>query len=186
MNPILRDFQTVIETERLIIRQPKIGDGKAVNDSIRASFPELKQWMAFAQEVPSVEETEENIRHSIANWINRTGLRMLIFRKDTEAFIASSGFHAIDWDVPKVEIGYWMDSRHTGQGFMTEAVEAQTAYAFSELGVRRVQILCDEENHASRAIPEKLGFKLEGIHYHDSLSADGKEIRNTAYYSKTR
>ncbi|PAD22883.1 GNAT family N-acetyltransferase [Terribacillus saccharophilus] len=186
MNPILRDFKTTIETERLIIRQPKIGDGKAVNDAIKASMPELKRWMPFAQELPTPEETEENIRQSVANWINRTNLRMLIFRKDTGEFIASSGFHGIDWDVPKVEIGYWMDTCHTGQGFMTEAVEAQTEYAFSELGVRRVQILCDEENSASRAVPERLGYKLEGIHYSDSLHVDGKTVRNTVYYSKTR
>lgn len=186
MNPILRDFKTSIETDRLFIRAPKIGDGKAVNDAIKASMAELKLWMPFAQELPTPEETEENIRQSVANWINRTGLRMLIFRKDTGEFIASSGFHGIDWDVPKVEIGYWMDTRYTGQGFMTEAVAAQTEYAFSELGVRRVQILCDEDNNASRAVPERLGYELEGIHYFDSLHVDGKTIRNTAYYSKTR
>ncbi|PAD38691.1 GNAT family N-acetyltransferase [Terribacillus sp. 7520-G] len=186
MDPVLRDFKTIIETERLIIRQPLIGDGKAVNEAIKASLPELKRWMAFAQELPAPEETEANIRQSVADWINRTNLRMLIFHKDTGKFIGSSGFHAIDWDIPKVEIGYWMDTRHTGRGYMTEAVGAQTEYAFTELGVRRIQILCDEENSASRAVPERLGYKLEGIHHCDSLRADGKTVRNTVYYSKTR
>jgi RimJ/RimL family protein N-acetyltransferase len=186
LNPILQDIKTAIETERLLIRKPEIGDGKAVNNAIKASVTELKRWMPWMQEVPAPEDTEENIRESVANWINRTNLRMLVFHKDTGEFIASSGFHAINWDVPKVEIGYWMDTRYTGQGYMTEAVDALTAYAFTELGVKRVQILCDEANKASRAVAERVGYQLEGIHYCDSLSADRKTVRNTAYYSMTR
>jgi ribosomal-protein-serine acetyltransferase len=186
LNPILRDFKPTIETDRLLIRKPEVGDGKAVNDAIKASLPELKAWMPWVQEVPTPEDTEENIRESVANWINRTNLRMLVFHKDTGEFIASSGFHAINWDVPKVEIGYWMDTRYTGQGYMTEVVDALTTYAFKELGVKRVQILCDEDNKASRAVPERVGYQLEGIHYCDSLSADRKMVRNTVYYSKTR
>jgi len=38
---------------------------------------------------------------------------------------------------------------------------------------------------ASKRIPEKLGFTLEGILRNDCLSADGKEVRDTSIYAKT-
>lgn len=38
MNPILLDFPDSFETERLLIRAPRAGDGKAVYDAIKLRF----------------------------------------------------------------------------------------------------------------------------------------------------
>ena len=46
---------------------------------------------------------------------------------------------------------------------MTRSCREMIAHAFSALGLHRVVIRCATENHRSRAIPERLGFKLEGI-----------------------
>ncbi len=50
MNPLLFDFPSEFYTERLLIRMPKPGDGKAVYDAIQASMKELKPWMVFCTE----------------------------------------------------------------------------------------------------------------------------------------
>ena len=47
MNPLLFDFPSEFYTERLLIRMPKPGDGKAVYDAIQASMKELKPWMVL-------------------------------------------------------------------------------------------------------------------------------------------
>ena len=67
---------------------------------------------------------------------------------------------------------------------MTEATEAITNFAFTELNAKRVEIRCDTRNTKSRAIPERLGFTLEGILKNDSLSADSKELRDTCIFAK--
>ncbi len=46
---------------------------------------------------------------------------------------------------------------------MTEACRAMVNHAFRELGLNRVGIACATENHRSRAIPERLGFRQEGV-----------------------
>ena len=46
---------------------------------------------------------------------------------------------------------------------MTRSCRALIDHAFSTLGLHRVVIRCAVENHRSRAIPERLGFTLEGI-----------------------
>ena len=67
---------------------------------------------------------------------------------------------------------------------MTEAVQGITDFAMRELKARRIEIRCDSLNTKSRAIPEKLGFALDGILKNDSVSVDGN-LRDTCIYSKT-
>ena len=68
---------------------------------------------------------------------------------------------------------------------MSEAVKGVTHFAFEKLRANRVEIHCDAKNTKSRAITERLGFKLEGIHYNDSIAVGGNELRNTCIYAKT-
>lgn len=184
MNPLLFDFPDEFETERLIIRAPRPGDGKAVYNSIKASITELKPWMPFAQKEQSETDVEINIRESSINFLKRDDLRLLVFLKETGEFIASSGLHRIDWSIPKFEIGYWIDTRHSGKGYMTEAVQGITDFAVNELKARRIEIRCESTNVKSRAIPEKLGFVLEGILRNEGLSAETNELRDTCVYAK--
>ena len=185
MNPLLMEFPEEFSTERLLIRIPRPGDGKAVYEAIAASINELKPWLAFARKEQSEEEVEVNVRNAHIAFLKRENLRLHIFHKETGEFIATSGLHRMDWSIPKFEIGYWIDSRHSGKGYMTEAVQGITDFAFQELNAKRVEIKCDEKNVKSRAVPERLGFNLEGILINDDLSLDKKELRNTCIYAKT-
>jgi RimJ/RimL family protein N-acetyltransferase len=185
MKPSLINFPEEFTTKRLLIRKPFPGDGKAVYNSIQASLSELKPWMPWAHNNQTEQDVEANIRDSIAKFITREDLRLHLFNKETGEFIGSSGLHRINWDVPKFEIGYWIDTRHSGRGYITEAAEAITNFAFTELHAKRVEIRCDSRNTRSRAIPEKLGFTLEGIFKNDSLSIEKKEPRDTCIFAKT-
>ncbi|AZQ48042.1 GNAT family N-acetyltransferase [Bacillus sp. GX] len=186
MNPLLFDFPSEFYTERLFIRMPKPGDGKAVYDAIQASMKELKPWMIFAQKEQTEEEVEVSIRKSHIQFLQREDLRLLVFSKETGEFIASAGLHRINWDIPQFEIGYWIDSRFSGKGYMVEAAKGITDYAFSELKANRVEIRCDSLNKKSRAIPEKLGFKLEGTLESASVAVDGNGLRDMCVFAMTR
>lgn len=178
------NFPSCFESERLVIRAPELGDALDVWNAIQRSLPALRQWMPWAKEMPELQTTEENLREAIAKFITREDLRLHLFLKETGEFVGSSGLHRIDWSIPKFEIGYWIDTKFEGQGYMTEAVERITQFAFDELGARRVEIRCDEENVKSRKVAERLSFRLEGTLYQDSLSADDKSLRNTCIYAK--
>lgn len=185
MKPILLDFPTEFTTDRLLIRMPIPGDGKVMYEAINASIEELKPWLPFAQMEQTEEDVEVNIREAHLKFLKREDLRLLVFHKDTGELVASSGLHRIDWDIPKFEIGYWIDSRHSGKGYMTEAVQGITDFAVNELKARRVEIRCDTRNSKSAAIPERLGFTLEGILRNDSLEIGSTtRLRDTSIYAK--
>ncbi|WP_205092491.1 GNAT family N-acetyltransferase [Thalassobacillus pellis] len=185
MNPILIDFPSSFETDRLKIRMPKPGDGIVIHEAIEASREELKEWLPFAQERQTLEETERNTRESHVKFLKREDLRLLIFEKKSGRLIGSSGLHRMDWEVRRFEIGYWLDTRFSGQGFMTEAVEGITAFAFNELKANRVEIRCDTRNQKSRKIPVRLGFELEGILKNEDVGMSGG-LRDTCIYAKIK
>jgi [ribosomal protein S5]-alanine N-acetyltransferase len=62
-----------------------------------------------------------------------------------------------------VYLGYYAMAGQGGRGLMTRAVELAVAYAFDELGLHRVEANIQPENLRSRALVQRLGFRLEGL-----------------------
>lgn len=60
-------------------------------------------------------------------------------------------------------VGYWIDEKHAGNGYMPESVVALCRFAFDELQLHRVQIAIIPRNHASRRVVEKLDIRDEGV-----------------------
>lgn len=59
-------------------------------------------------------------------------------------------------------VGYWIDERHAGRGYMPEAVVVVCRHAFEELGLHRLQIAIIPRNDPSNRVVEKLGIRFEG------------------------
>ncbi|NPC91778.1 GNAT family N-acetyltransferase [Bacillus sp. WMMC1349] len=60
-------------------------------------------------------------------------------------------------------IGYFLDQKHNGKGYTTEAVKLITAFAFSDLKLHRIEAGVIPHNLASIRVLEKAGFHKEGI-----------------------
>jgi len=184
MNPILREIPYQFETERLLIRGSLPGDGEVVRTAVIESQPELKPWMPWAVTVASAEEYEVRVREGQVKYLAREDFWLLLFSQGTDTLIGCSGLHNANWAVPSFEIGYWLHSRHTGQGYMTEAVLGICDFAFTRLGANRLFIRCDSENKRSAAVARRCGFTFEGTHRHDSRDHLTNELASTHYFSK--
>jgi ribosomal-protein-serine acetyltransferase len=173
VNPILLDFPHEFETERLVIRCPLPGDGVQVNDAIRESQNELKEWDAYFVELPSVEESEERARRAYARFVLREDLRLYMFRKASGRLVGSTGLHHINWDVGRFEISYWIRTSEAGQGLVTEAVHGIVRWASEHLNARRIEIRMDARNLRSRKVAERAGFHLEAVLLQDEPDVEG-------------
>lgn len=77
--------------------------------------------------------------------------------------VGSIGLHNVSWNDRSSNIGYWLAAPARGRGTMTKAVEAFLGYAFGAWELHRVEIRAAVGNAPSRAIPERLGFRQEGV-----------------------
>ncbi len=60
----------VLETPRLILRAPQLGDEKPLNEAINRSLPELQRWMPWAKD-PSIQPTIYYVKDGIASWSSK-------------------------------------------------------------------------------------------------------------------
>jgi len=188
MSLILLDLPMPITTPRLLIRPPEVGDGSVVNAAIIESFDVLHQFMDWAKEKPTVQETEEIMRRCAENWTLKKSqepwLQLLIFDKNTDQFIGGTSFYNINSEIPSLETGYWIRTSMSHQGLMTEAMNAITQYAFKQLRVKRIAITCDVDNTRSRKIPERLGYILEATLKANRIKPNSDEVSDSLLYAR--
>jgi RimJ/RimL family protein N-acetyltransferase len=61
------------------------------------------------------------------------------------------------------DVGYWLGTKHWGNGYATEAVRALIDFGFTELCHDALQAGARVTNPASRRILEKCGFQWTGV-----------------------
>ncbi len=186
MKPILRDFPYSLATERLTIRGPLPGDGLELHTAVIESQAELKPWLPWAVDPPNAEGYEVRVRKGQLKFLAREDLWLMLLLKGTNTIIGGSGLHRIDWDVPKFEIGYWVRTGYGGNGYIMEAVQAITDFAFATLAARRVEIRCDALNERSAAIPRRLDFVHEGTLHAAERHHLTHQLRDTLIFAKVR
>lgn len=185
MHPILLDIPSQLESDRLLIRAPQAGDGAAMNEAIRESMTELQPWMPWAQQIPTVQESEAHLRLAQVKFMERQDLQLLLIEKSTGQFVGSSGLHQIDWQVRKFEIGYWVRTSFAGQGYISEAVRTITDFAIERLGANRIEIRCDANNIPSARVAERCGYTLEGTLRNYKFDSNGS-LTNTMIFARVR
>lgn len=184
-NPLLLDFPDRFETDRLLVRAPRAGDGPALHEAVLETIDALRTWMDWAVPEQHVDMLEEFARRGASTFIARTDFPMLIWLKDEQRLVGVIGLHPADWSVPLLEIGYWCRASCEGQGFVSEAVRGITRFAFNQLGARRLEIRCDARNERSARVAERCGYQLEGRFRGNELDTSG-ELSDTLIYARIR
>lgn len=181
--PLLIETPFPILTPRLLIRPSRPGDGPAFNEAVNSSLARLGKWLPWANHPHTHEESENTARRHETEYLLRENFVLPIFDRNSNRLLGGSGLHRVDWSLPKFEIGYWIREGEEGKGIVSEAVIAITRYAFQKLKAKRVEIRCAPENLRSRAIPERLGFQLDGCLRLDTLLPN-KELSDSLIFSR--
>jgi ribosomal-protein-serine acetyltransferase len=183
LQALLLDIPETLETERLRLRATRAGWGAETNAAFLESHAQLRPWMPWAAGVQTPEAAEKHCREEQAKWHAREELDFCFFRKSDDAFVGKGGLHTIDWSIPKFEIGYWIRTGCSRQGFATEATLGLLELARDSLGARRVEISSDARNAPSRRVAEKSGFVLEGIRRNSRRDSAG-ELADSCVYAR--
>ena len=164
MNKMLLDLPTHFETERLILRPFRAGDGTAYSLLSQNNKSHLLPFERGnrALSVNTKEDGESLVRSFAAEWAMRNIFYMGAWEKATHTLVAQVVVMVVNWDLPEFAVGYFVDKDHQGQGFVSEGVKASLHFAFNDLGAQRVRLECNETNQRSIRVAERCGFVREG------------------------
>ena len=80
--------------------------------------------------------------------------------RDAEV-IGGGSVYGIDAEQRRTAVGYWLAPAARGRGVATHATRLMAGWAFSALGMERLQITCSPENRPSQRVAERCGFMRE-------------------------
>lgn len=93
--------------------------------------------------------------------------RWIILDKKSHTKIGTCGFHKRNKQEESIDVGYDLNSKYWGQGYMTEALTKLFEYAWSHLDIQVITAEIAEDNEGSIALAKKLRFVMkESYHIH--------------------
>jgi ribosomal-protein-alanine N-acetyltransferase len=94
---------------------------------------------------------------------DRQRIGLLVFRREDDALVGAFTLgDIVRGALCSAYLGYFAFAPHAGRGYMSEAIELVLRYAFSSLGLHRLEVNVQPTNRRSLALAKRAGFVREG------------------------
>ncbi len=160
---LIRTLKTAVLNpgQNLVLRPTELDDAESFFKLVADNYDRLSEWLNVPRPLKTVEERRRLMDADLESGSSGTSHWWLI---EADGELAGTiALHHIEPAERSALVGYWLARGFTGRGIMTESLRVVVGWAFSELGLGRVEIRSSIENRASCAIPERLGIRRESI-----------------------
>ncbi|MFY0597439.1 MAG: GNAT family N-acetyltransferase [Cognatishimia sp.] len=154
-----------IETERLTLRPPVHSDFREWAWLRESSADYLIPWEPKWAHDHLIRKNFTNRVYWAQRSINNgSAMPLFMIDRELDAIVGAITLDNIRrGPAQSGTLGYWTGQKHARKGYMREAIEAVTHYAFHQMDLSRLEAACLPENTPSRALLERSGFKYEGV-----------------------
>lgn len=120
----------------------------------------LRKWLLWVDKRKSAEDMVPVIKYWLENLANNQGFDVAI--RNNGHLVGMIGVQ-FDWGNRAASIGYFISKDSEGKGIITISLKSLINELFGRYSINRIEIQCAANNLKSQGIPERLGFKKEGI-----------------------
>ena len=153
------------------LRLLELRHAKALFNLIDQNREHLSYWFHDVAKTKTVEDCEMDIREALERFSKGEAFQLGIWLD--KVLVGALGARDISSLFCSAEIGYWLSGDHQGRGVMSKVCTYLCTYLFEERNLNRIEIRCSVKNSRSKAIPERLGFRLEGTLRQMGYTKDG-------------
>jgi len=150
----------VLATARLRMRPLRPGDAQQLF-AIYSDAEFMRYWSSEPWQ--SIDRATQLIENDMAELARGEHLRLGVFLSASGNLAGTCSLFHFNEQSRRAEIGYGIARPHWRHGYMVEAVSALIDFAFSDLGLHRLEADIDPHNLASARSLGKLGFTREGL-----------------------
>lgn len=150
----------VLTTAHFRLRELTEDDADAMVDLF--GNPEVVRYLIVEPPCDNRERALEMIRWMKGFYDSHEAIRWAITFHDDDTLIGTCGFHFWSREHRRCDIGYDLNPKYWGRGYMTEIAHAIVRWCFENLNLHRIQADCTAGNIGSERVLEKVGFRHEG------------------------
>ncbi len=151
-----------LSSNSIILERFKLSDSELIFKALIESRREISPWLSWLTPNYNLQSAEKFINLQLNNWNENIEFTYTIKNQQAK-LLGVIGLHLFDTQNDVANIGYWMNSKHTGQGYCTEALKLLVENSLKPLNLIRIEVIVAVQNIASQKVAENAGAKFEAI-----------------------
>lgn len=157
------------------------------------SDPEFQRWNTPLRMIRDIDGARESLRARAEAAVDGSGVSFCVTDADTGELLGHIGVNEIDHVMGCARVGYWVLPEARGRQVATRSLLLATRFAFTDLGLHRLELGHALGHDASCHVAERCGFRYEGtlrgamfeagrhdafrdVHLHGRIAADAEPV----------
>lgn len=160
------------------------GDSTSLFHLIQSNKQRLQDFFAgTVSKTATLEATQAYCKEVMTRIEDRSYFPYIIKEKASQQLIGFIDIKNIDWDVPKAELGAFIDKNFEGKGIITHHLTMLIDRIVKEHGFKKLLCRIAKENERSIQVALACGFEYEGTVRCDYRTTNGRLV-DLNYYGK--
>jgi ribosomal-protein-serine acetyltransferase len=148
---------------RIALLPVQPAQAKGIFEAAVESRAQLENWMEWLHADYSLRDSEQYTDKCRKAWEADAEFGFVIVENTTFQILGGCGIRRTERPHRIGNLGYWIRSSRTNEGFASEATLLLAHFGFTHLGLNRIEIVVAAANMASRRVAEKVGALREGL-----------------------
>jgi ribosomal-protein-serine acetyltransferase len=148
---------------RVRVRKYRSEDAGALFEAASESAADVNRWLPWCHEGYTLAEAKDSVARRSVSWEKGDAYDFLIEDTATLGYVGGISINHVIPEGMRANLGYWVRTSRTGQGFATAAARLLGRWAMEDLGLTRLEIVVALGNKPSQRVAEKVGAVREGV-----------------------
>lgn len=172
------------EFEHFTIRLVQEDDAEMLYKLFSSNRPRLEDFFAgTVSQTKTYEDTKNYLASVLIRIAADSYYPYLVIDKKTNTIAGFVDVKNIDHNIPKAELGCFIDDGYANRNISFRALSAVCEYFLNDRKFLKLFLRTHPSNTAARKLAEKLGFQIEGTIRRDYKTTSG-EVVDLIYYGK--
>ena len=171
-----------MQFDHFALRLAEPNDGRSFFNLIQRNRPRLEDFFSgTVARTRTLEDTLQYTEEIMERIEARTYWPFFLIDRHTLGFAGLIDVKNIDWNIPKAELGCFIDAAFEGKGIATQAFSIIVRHLIEQHGFQKLFLRTSPQNVSACALAEHAGFRKEGLLRKDYKTTKG-DLVDLVYY----